>query len=42
MVSLESPPMVMLCVLLFKLFNIQIFLQEVTEETEGLRAGAFT
>ena len=42
MVSLKSPPMVMLCVLLFKLFIFRFFEQEVTEETEGLRAGAFT
>jgi hypothetical protein len=31
MVSLESPPMVILCVLLFKFFNIQIFLTEGNE-----------
>jgi len=42
MVRLESPPMVMLCVLLLKFLIFRFFEQEVTEETEGLARGAFT
>jgi hypothetical protein len=41
MVSLESPPMVILCVLLFKFFNIQIFLTEGNEGNEGASRIAF-
>ncbi len=37
--SLKSAPMVILCVLLLRILNIQIFEQKVTKETKGLRAG---